>query len=133
MTNDELLIPRKKVMIDFPQWSTFKHKKGDILTKKGIHWIGKGTARGINENEIDNYPEIFRDMSWWEERKEEDMPEYVKHIATNSIDKVVKWDMETLFGFTYLERKIGCDLALWKPEHGYIPATKEEYESQKIK
>jgi hypothetical protein len=78
MTTEELLKPRIKVMVDFPQWSAFKHKKDDILELKGIHFVGAGTAKSINENEVDLYPAIFRKLNWWEERKVEDMPEYVK-------------------------------------------------------
>lgn len=83
-------MPRYKVIADFIQWSVFKYKIGDILYKKGIHFVGSGSARGVNENEIDLYPAIFRKLNWWEERKVEDMPEYVKGIVGYFKDKIYK-------------------------------------------
>jgi hypothetical protein len=125
MTKEELLKPRKKVMIDFPQWSAFNHKKGDILTKRGIHWSGKGTARSINENEIDNYPEIFIDMEWWEDREEKDMPEYVQDIENPSIIyKVYGWFQNNNM-FYFADNEYATTHTQF-----FFPITKEEYENQ---
>jgi hypothetical protein len=38
MTTEELLQPRYKVIADFPQWSVFTHKVGDILELRGVHF-----------------------------------------------------------------------------------------------
>lgn len=109
MTPEELLKPRRKVIAPFP----------------GMHFIGEG---GFSNNEIfypeykheryyhngvdiDNYPHLFKNLEWWEERKPEDMPEYYK------IDgKVFKWEPE---------HGLKCCIA-----RGHVlPATKEEYEA----
>lgn len=118
---EELLIPRRMVMIDFPQWSVFKHKKGDILELKGIHFVGKGTAKSINENEIDNYPEVFRKMEWWE-RDEKDLAEikYAKTLAGNSVRTVLRFELAW--------NKIILDGGKAKPVKQWLPATLEEYE-----
>jgi hypothetical protein len=125
MSNEELMIPRYIVMVDFPQWSVFSHKKGDILELKGIHFVGKGTSKSVNESEIDKYPFIFRKLHWSENRKESDMPEYVKDIYNDRILKVADkgqnrrvWHIENEIEFRFIRGK------------SFIPATKKEYENQ---
>src|SRR4051812_36607757 len=94
MTVQELLRPRYLVVADFPQWSAFVHKKDDILELRGIHFVGNGTAKSINENEIDNYPAIFRKLEWWEMREESDMPEYI--LIKSEPFHVTSWEESAL-------------------------------------
>lgn len=111
MTKEELLIPRYLCIADFPQWSTFTHKKGEILILKGIHFVGSGTAKSINENEINNYPSVFRQLKWWEYREIKDMPEYImgRNRGNDVYVKVSEWvfnsymncNETTVDGFTY--------------------------------
>lgn len=133
MSNDELLKPRYKVIADFPQWSAFKHNKGDILFLKGIHFVGSGTSKSINEKEIVLYPHLFKKLEWWEERELSDMPDYVKLIFNDKISfvhKVHKWksernsDGQPLYHYYNLvdAMSTGCVVDL-------EPATKEEYDA----
>lgn len=124
MTPEDLMKPRYKVIADFPQWSSFKYKIGDLLEKLGIHFVGSGTSRGINENEIDLYPAIFKKLEWWEERKESDMPQYVKkgerfYDLSNANEK---YPDSFMFDYPMTEH--------WVAYYDCLPATKEEYENQ---
>ena len=67
MTVEELLMPRYKVIADYPGMDD-SYEIGEVL---------KPAYTGI----VDAYPHLFRKLNWWEERKVEDMPEYVKVIA----------------------------------------------------
>ncbi|MEO7044706.1 MAG: hypothetical protein ABI091_05315 [Ferruginibacter sp.] len=128
MSNEELMIPRYMVMIDFPQWSVFSHKKGDILELKGIHFVGKGTSKSINENEINKYPEIFKELHWSNERLNKDLPEYVKIVSGDKfigeVGRVSAYRANTLIVYF----KNGD--AHFRPIFGCVPSTKEEYENQ---
>ena len=67
----ELLMPRYKVIADYPNTP---YGLNQVLTKREIRF-------GMGSLSPENYPAIFRKLNWWEERKVEDMPEYVKVIA----------------------------------------------------
>lgn len=136
---EELLKPRYKVVADFPQ-GVFKFQVGEILEKKGIHFTGQ--AKSINENEIDKYPHLFKKLEWWEDRKESDMPEYLKvntektSLFIGDLHKVRELhlfpDPETLNinaskHYVLLEDK--SNFYRFNLSH-FIPATKEEYENQ---
>lgn len=118
LTIEELLKPRYKVIADFPQWSTFKHKKGDILELRGIHFVGHGTSKSINEKEIDLYPEVIKRLEWWGGREEKDMPEYVKYLDTS-----------TFFPTLHVcEGKYAPINSIGYTTEALYPATKEEFE-----
>ena len=123
LSKEELLKPRYKVIADFPQWSSFAYKKGDILELKGIHFVGRGTTRSINEKDIDLYPSVIKKLEWWEDRKIEDMPEYVRHCVNNRVFKVKKWKYDYGELIAYESIIIGGIRASW-----LTPATREEYE-----
>lgn len=74
MTPQELLIPRYKVISDYPNGC---FKLGEILTE----WIGN-TYSGDNKYTViskpDKFPAIFKSLKWWEERNIEELPKYLK-------------------------------------------------------
>jgi len=70
MTTDQLLTPRRKVAIKYPD---SPYEVGDILI------CNNGTKY------YDEFPEIFKELCWWEERKESEMPEYVKFTRTGTV------------------------------------------------
>lgn len=124
MTNEQLLQPRYQVRIDFPQL-VFKFEKNDVLIKRGIHFTNE--VASIREDLLDLYPSVFRRMMWWERRREEDMPKYLR--CTNRPDtshypgmifKIDEWFARNCGRHD----KIGvcvCDTDC------YVPATEEEY------
>lgn len=72
MTTEELLKPRYKVIADYPG---SQYSAGDILTVIGTELYTKGSIEFFEQ-----YPHLFKSLQWWEDRKPEDMPEYVKIV-----------------------------------------------------
>lgn len=74
----------------------------------------------------DNYPAIFKPLQWWEERKPEEMPEYVKwtHPGVKTLSDYFKV-------FQWQKNSVGAWLCDVKEAHLYIrdvvPATEAEY------
>lgn len=107
MTPEELLRPR--VIIE-NKWPNCPYVVGDILTQDGdyywvvndiISWYSK-----IPKQDVEPYPYLMRPLKWWEERKPEDMPPYVKGISNGAVIKVEKVHFST---------------------NTYLPATEAEY------
>jgi hypothetical protein len=74
MTVEELLKPRYKVIADYPG-----NHYGNIGTILDRDW-----AQYPNDDEtqpaiwrISQYPHLFKKLKWWEERKLNDMPDYL--------------------------------------------------------
>lgn len=72
MTKQDLLKPRYKVISDYPE-SPFEINEvidGNILVTAPI---------GLNEPKYaSDFPQIFKELQWFEEREEKDLPKYVK-------------------------------------------------------
>jgi hypothetical protein len=111
----ELLMPRFKVINTYPN---SKNALGNIL-------IADGEDSYLLYS---SYPNIFRKMKWWENRKESDMPEYIKEVLTRTTYttakyfKIKKWNTERAKGIT--ENGIEIFLA----SGNYIPTFDFEYE-----
>lgn len=75
----ELLKPRYIVMADWPESPLCE---GDIIKGESSYW-------GAKEKEYfhADFPKIFKPLAWYEYRKVEEMPEYVKS-ATGIVYKV---------------------------------------------
>lgn len=121
MSVEDLLKVRYKVIADFPQWSSFRYKKGDILELRGIHFVGEGTAKAINEKEIVDYPGIFKKLEWWEDREEKDMPKYLKKHDEILLIKEIDYSTNTI-----LINK-GYLFTLKYYLQNTVPATEKEY------
>lgn len=108
MTQEELLRPRYKVIAQYPFSS---HPNGEII---------KATTGGTY---FDQYPHIFKKLEWWEDRKPEDMPEYIKegrfiHKSTwrlNSLGEVILTVSDT-------DWHVNANVMHW-----FQPATEQEY------
>lgn len=120
LTPEELLKPRYKVIADYPNSSD---KVGSVYT---LDHEGQSVF-------YDKYPHLFRPLSWWEERAESDLPEYVKvnkdtrglldletfgqYLKEGTIIKVRRWFGTSPF-YTHKEFVLAC----------YVdPATEDEY------
>lgn len=129
MTPEELLRPR--VIIE-NKWPNCPYAVGDILIQDGdyywvvddISWYSK-----IPKQDVELYPYLMRPLEWWEERKVEDMPEYIKEASSiykiGEFIKVAEWEMESD------EQDIAC-FRDEKDNHftwvrAFIPATEAEY------
>jgi hypothetical protein len=80
LSKDELLKVRYKVIADYP---------------KSIHKVGDVLYCDENGPRMSQYPHLFKTLEWWEERAEDDMPEYVKYPndARRFAGKVFKVNM----------------------------------------
>jgi hypothetical protein len=116
MTIEELLRPRYVVELDYPQpGKDDDHKliKGDIvmylrvnsdMTYRRIRrcgWMSVGVPCVAHP---DDYPGVFRKLNWWELRRLEDMPKYIKWDWSLTgvgkafgYEKVLRWEnLDTL-------------------------------------
>lgn len=128
MTKEELLKPRYKVIADYPG---SPYKIGDILFyMKSYSTVSYLPTTTYCDKfiRIENYPHIFRKLEWWEEREEQDMPEYVKYVPKDKVLKVADksedcrlWHKDNEVEFRFIGSK------------NFLPSTKEEYESQNKK
>lgn len=87
------MIPRYKVIADWP--GSLSIEVGQIIT-------GNVGEVGAEMFRLDAFPHLFRKLNWWEERKVEDMPEYVKwdvdiYPTWKKIMKVDKWNSNGSF------------------------------------
>lgn len=108
---EDLLKPRYKVIADYPN-SEFK--VGEILGQ---------FAMPINK---DSFTNIFRKLEWWEDRKPEEMPEYVKQKNgnTKAVYKVrTHFDFQDDKGWGFVADHDGIN----RYYHAYLPATESEY------
>jgi hypothetical protein len=73
---------------------------------------------------FDKYPHLFRKLEWWEERKENDMPDYLKSVKSNLIVGVITWHTNHVtvgIQNDFFNRE---DIELTRK---YLPATESEY------
>jgi len=131
MTVEELLMPRYRVIADYPH---NPYKIGDLLeefTKTAFKLTVTYNGNSMDETQANTYPasaiekmpHLFRKLNWWEERKVEDMPEYVKPVsAPYYIFKVVKFTQDEYCYF------IGNnDKEIGEFTSRFTPATEQEY------
>lgn len=133
LSKEELLKPRWKVIVKYPgsPW-----KENDILSD----W-NEEFGFGINKDSWErmynplNYPAIFKKLEWWEDRKFEDLPEYVKNA-----DGVYKTYFSiptkngSLWEWTVVHptKEFGTEF-MFIIDNKMEPSTKEEYEKQNLK
>jgi hypothetical protein len=115
MTTEELLKPRYKVIADYPGCP---FKVGEIL-QKTKYMSGKEFVRGML-HQPDDYPANFQRLEWWEDRADDDMPNFYKHNDYG-------WVSETIgvYGTTICFRGRN-DVIEWHVKN-LLPATEAEY------
>ena len=110
MTVENLMMPRYKVIADYPH---NPYKVGDLLeefTNTAFKLTVTYNGNSMDETQANTYPasaiekmpHLFRKLNWWEERKVEDMPDYVKwdvgiYPTWKKIMKVDKWNSNGSF------------------------------------
>lgn len=124
MTTNELMAVRYKVIADFP---TNPFLIGSILTQhdESADWF---TREGfvyppIQKVTLEAMPHLFKKLFWWEERKESDMPEYVKN--NHEVIKILSWSMET--DGLWCTINFAGEINKNKCYQNYLPATESEY------
>lgn len=114
MTTEELLKPRYKVIADYPFNKIAP--VGEIISGDKLPmW------------DVREFPHLFKKLEWWEERKESEMPEYVKRG-----DRVYKVaDANEIFSWGFI---IDFPMTEHHVSYSYcLPATKEEYDLYNLK
>ncbi len=77
MTKEQLMIPRFKVIMDYPQ-STYK--VGDTLTDNGKSAVLNQKGDAVFAQDWQSHPKIFEQLEWWQEREIQDMPTHLKVV-----------------------------------------------------
>ena len=125
MTTEELLQPRFKVISPYP---CSIHKLGDIiLTYKSAMSYAVQIDDVSEKICLEDYPNIFKKLKWFEDREIEDLPEYLKD--KNEIYKVYKYDLSYSMFSVKVYEKSGYILTLFL--YNVLPSNKEEYEANK--
>lgn len=97
MTNEELLIPRFKVIADYPDnpLPVGEIIEGSLAPEGGPDWKEK-------------FPHIFIKLKWWENRKQQDMPDFLKvksrlknNIIIGARHFMNSWGKPSILGCTY--------------------------------
>ena len=128
MTNEDLLRPRYKTIADYP--NSFS-SAGEVLELKnhGGYWryeyYDHDGLYTMSESELQEYPHLFKKLEWWERRKVEDLPEYLR--CSKTIGKVKEYGW--FKGGNSAKFEDGTTEYLSHCE----PATKEEYEAYQSK
>lgn len=136
--------PRYKVIAEYPQgFSTIGNfsnpiKTGDILMnilpQQNIVWRkmenGEPTVHTVHNPEL--YAANFRKMEWWEDRKPEEMPEYVRPTEDAVMEgysypvKIAGYHKVYPEWF-YCEEYPGATMTL----ENFLPATEQQYINSK--
>lgn len=128
MTNEELLVPRYLVIADYP--ANCSHKVGSIFSDNGKSMVTDQNGRPLFICDWDKFPHIFKPIAWYEKREEKDMPEYVKNAADGIVFKVVARFKKTPSSIQVKAK--GAKNATWHALCDLLPATKEEFDNQKL-
>jgi|SRR6478752_2865 len=129
MTPEELLKPRYKVINTWPDMGDRRYYQGETLTliqnvNSNQYCIRRGDAT-LYDTYFDNYPHLFKKLEWWEERKPEEMPEFVK--GYDRIYKMVNWTHNTC-GEYFDEVEQAPNRVMFEMKK-LLPATAADYEA----
>lgn len=140
MTVESLLLPRYKVIADFPMMEdSYKWNVGDVvqLVVRGMPIYFTADGGYIEENFFTDYPHLFKKLEWQEDRLPEEMPEYVKVCEKirgcrlpnrkfiRDFLKVPEWTIENRFMKAVLVRSKKGTIMI---DASYLtPCTEEEY------
>jgi len=134
MTKAELLEPRYKVVADYPH-SNFEINQILDTDAQGVHISYEDYGKEYTT--LADYPHLFKKLEWWEDRKDKNLPKYIKKIDSGAVYEV-EWNKykntpKCIFiwysrlGLTVNLSGQDQDLSLLKI---YEPATLEEYLKQ---
>lgn len=141
MSNEELLKKRWEVIAAFP--NNRNYEVGSILDRDWCRYVNdEDESEGIVWK-ISDFPHLFKELGWWEKRKVEDMPAYVKQTdmvdgADNPLPDVYlkvkkhfsagngEWRDDSAHIFcadSYISPLQNCSYSY----SGWLPATEQEY------
>lgn len=131
MSKELLLIKRWKVIAPWPGMEESNLKVGSMLLKsrddrpQDFHMM----TGYIAEKFAKRYPNLFHELHWSEDRKLEEMPEYVLHL--NKVWKVHEWLSISEGKWLPVADKNYYLSQSWRQYYMFsLPATEEEYLKQ---
>jgi hypothetical protein len=110
LTKEELLKPRIKVTGPYPH---SPYQVGEQVKSVAGRWhltttayrdeFGEniGQENYVAESTIAEYPNLFQRLEWWQERKPEDMPGYVRFGESemrHTVYKIKEWHLNGIYG-----------------------------------
>jgi hypothetical protein len=131
MSNNELLKPRIKIINDWPGVAGIVIPNTIINVDDeftdDMFWIG---GEPFLIDKIRDYPYLFKELEWWEDRYEKDMPKYLvrKHTTQKDVFKALKHNINATHGLGFTAEN-GHD----KSYVNWLPATQEQYKAYKAK
>lgn len=128
MNTEQLMKPRFKVINDYPGAIS---RVGDLFMIGYLNakqcWIlcrdGKTVEHSVHGPE--NYPHLFKQLDWWEDRDEKDMPEFFKINHSSRVVKSASHFVGSNKNMFEVAHKNGCVFY----DH-VTPATQSEYDNQ---
>jgi len=118
MTTEELLRPRIEVMFSHPHSPLVE---GEVLTMQTEVYLDNTATYEITTVDVEQYPKLFRLMSWHERREIGDMPEFLKSATQDPyVLKVAEYS-------TLMTTVLFVDHAVPQPLSWYLPATLSDY------
>lgn len=123
----KLLEDRYEVMMDWP---------GNVIIKVGkVYSLPEidGILTGLGWDNASKHPGIFRKLGWWEKRRKEEMPKFIKYILNGEVlhvYEVAEWKMGSTIWFRLPATNPGdftTELGVDAISPVYFPATREEY------
>lgn len=125
MTPEELLRPRIKCVIRYPDspFPVGAILEQDFEEPEIYNYTDSNRRPWMLENP-GLYPEVFQPMQWWEDRKVEDYPAFLKtkNGEVRKINQIVTEESDDPF-YTTEEDELGW----YFHQDGVIPATEQEY------
>lgn len=126
---NDLLMPRYKVIADYPEMPFSLNQIIDINTnwlgEASYEWADYDGMRRVYQTELNQYPHLFKPLSWWEDRDFNDMPEYIKAKERDGsyvLYKITGWNFGE-YTTGYFENGVPISME----ENDILPATEEEY------
>lgn len=117
---EDLLIDRFKVIADWPEMLE-RFSIGYVFE----HPYGRTYLTAESKYDPADFPHLFKKLNWWEERKLEDMPMYVRWLETELKDTI-----EKIYGYDNSRQmpafNIPSQVNTIKADY-FIPSTEEEY------
>ena len=127
MKAKDLLRPRFEVIEEYPKC---EFKKGEVLIRiknatNDIYDTDEfAFVGGMDIEEIQKFPKLFKPLNWWEKRTIEEMPTKLICRAIKDdteVQIIVDWDMKLLIGWLDEKKYKCCSLTSFNPEYGYFP------------
>jgi len=123
MTKAELLIPRYLTIGDFP-FNTY-YPVGKIISIPTDKYAMSENGYPVVYCDFSDYPNCFKPLQWWEERKIDDLPEYVEDQTSSSM-RFYKVDEWTIDNDGIPDFRVG---GIWPTRVFFVePSTLEDYQ-----